>query len=155
MSRLFPYGVTVGAMTVVFLIWINIQTASAGLVPQPVWVLTFVFFALYLTGLIETSIQLFGAGAVSSNCSKYVKGQETFGASIATLAYLEQNSICESCLKDWERSKIADIYLGQSWYASFAFWIVGVVFLVWLFIMAIVVNQNSVDRDTVYRGIDP
>jgi len=82
-------------MTVVFLLYINIQMAGQGLVPQPMMLLSFVYFALYLTGLIETSIQLFGAGNVSQNCSRYISGMPVKGASPLTLAWLEQNSICK------------------------------------------------------------
>ena len=35
--------------------------------------------------------------------------------------------------------------IGQSWYASFAFWIIGVIWFIWLFIMSIIVSQNQVD----------
>lgn len=128
--------------------------ATTGLVPEPVWVLTFVFFALYLTGLIGTSIQLFGAGGVSGHCHGFVQQQEYHGANVLTLAYLEQNSICKMSLGWVEIRRLLTQILGQSWYASFAFWIVGVVFLVWLFVMAFVVKQTSVDRENRYRGID-
>lgn len=35
--------------------------------------------------------------------------------------------------------------LGQGWYSSFAFYVVGVIFFVWLFVMAVVVMQNQTD----------
>lgn len=94
-NRLFPYGVSVGAMTVVFLIYINIQMAGNSLLPQPVMLLSFVFFALFVTGLVETSIQLFGAGRVSANCSRYISGMQSRGPSVETLAWLEQMGICK------------------------------------------------------------
>lgn len=42
--------------------------------------------------------------------------------------------------------------IGQSWYSSFAFWIVGLVFLVWMFFQAISVSQNQVDDDQEFTG---
>ena len=59
-------------------------------------VLSFVLFALYLTGIIGTAIQLFGSdGNVNSNCQNYIIGQPISGRSVNTLAWLEQETICE------------------------------------------------------------
>lgn len=55
----------------------------------------FILLVLYLTGLIETGIQLFGAGNVSTNCQRYVNNNPISGVSASTLAWLEQNSICK------------------------------------------------------------
>lgn len=74
----------------------------------------FILFVLYLTGLIETAVQLFGAGNVSNNCQRYVNNNPISGVSASTLAWLEQNSICESeillanadCLTDTLRLKL-------------------------------------------------
>jgi len=43
-------------------------------------------------------------------------------------------------------------FIGQSWYSSFAFWIVGLVFLVWMFFQAISVSRNQVDDDQEFTG---
>jgi len=119
---LFPFGITVGALTIVAIIVAEILVAQHRLAPQWVMMAAFVLFVLYLTGLIETAIQLFGpAGNVNGNCGSLVAYT---GVSLDTLAYLEQHSIC------------------QSWDAAFAFWIVGAVFLVWVFIMASQVNRR-------------
>jgi hypothetical protein len=41
-------------------------------------------------------VQLWGpSGSVNGNCQLYVRGNQIHGASIDTLAWLEQNSICE------------------------------------------------------------
>ena len=55
----------------------------------------FILLVLYLTGLIETAIQLFGVGNVSNNCHRYVDNNPISGVSVSTLAWLEQNSICK------------------------------------------------------------
>jgi len=91
-----PYGITVGSLTIIYLIWMSVLMAGKNLIPQPIMALSFIFFALYLAGLIGTSIQLFGAGNVSKNCQTYVTGQPVVGQYVNTLAWLEQNSICES-----------------------------------------------------------
>ena len=47
-------------------------------------------------GLIVTSVELWGpTGNVNTECNIYVSGQQSMGVSIATLAWLEQHSICE------------------------------------------------------------
>jgi hypothetical protein len=52
-----------------------------------------------MVGLIVISIELWGpAGSVNNNCQLYVNNRVSTGASTQTLAWLEQHSICESCL---------------------------------------------------------
>jgi hypothetical protein len=57
---LFPYAVTVGSLTLFFVILMIVLLAQKKL--QPAWVLlgSFILIALFLAGLIETAIQLFG-----------------------------------------------------------------------------------------------
>jgi len=124
-SRLFPYGVTVGTLTIVALWILEVMLYRKNLLPGVVMLGAFILFVLYLTGLIACAIQLFGAGAVNKNCNAYVNGQPSTGVSVETLAWLEQHMIC------------------QSWDAEFAFWIVGTIFLIWLFIMAAQVNRRQ------------
>ncbi|THY51263.1 hypothetical protein D6C98_05698 [Aureobasidium pullulans] len=121
---LFPYAVTVGSLTIFWIIIMIILMAQKKL--QPAWVMlaSFILIALFLAGLIETAIQLFGNGNVSTYCNRYVNNNNIRGVSIDTLAWLEQNSIC------------------SQWDAAFAFWIIGLVFLVWMMIMASQVNNK-------------
>lgn len=56
---------------------------------------SFILLVLFLAGLIETAIQLFGAGNVSANCQRYVNNNKISGVSATTLAWLQQNSICK------------------------------------------------------------
>lgn len=58
-------------------------------------VFCFMLFVLYLTGIVETGIQLFGAGKVSSNCQQYVTNAKVTGNNLQALAWLQQNSICK------------------------------------------------------------
>ncbi|KAF2086311.1 hypothetical protein K490DRAFT_44421 [Saccharata proteae CBS 121410] len=125
---LFPYGVVVGSLTIVFIIVEIILIAQRRLLPGVMMLWSFILLVLFITGIIETAIQLFGSGSnVSGNCNRYVNNDKSTGASVYTLAWLEQNSIC------------------ASWDAAFAFWIIGAVFLVWMMIMASQVNQNQYD----------
>ena len=56
---------------------------------------SFILFALWLTGLVETSLQLYGVAAnVNSNCQNYVYDNESRGNNVNTLAWLAQNTIC-------------------------------------------------------------
>lgn len=56
---------------------------------------SFMFLVLYLAGLIETAIQLFGSGNVNNNCKTYVNDRPQTGVTLGTLAWLEQDSICK------------------------------------------------------------
>lgn len=87
---------------------------------------SFILFILWIVGLIVYSVQLWGpAGGVNGNCQLYVNGNPSTGQSIATLAYLEQKSIC------------------QSWTAAWAFELVGCVFLLWMCVMAYQVYKDN------------
>ncbi|KAK6840807.1 hypothetical protein PG990_007073 [Apiospora arundinis] len=117
----FPYFITVGSLTIVFiggLLWLISQRR---LLPAIVIVGAFIFFVLWMVGLIVVSIELWGpVGSVSNNCNLLVFDRMPAPAnSIANLAWLQQKSIC------------------QSWQAVFAFALVGCIFLLWIMVMAI------------------
>lgn len=97
--RLFPFGIVTASLTLIFLILILVLAAQRMLIPGIILLGSFILFVLWLTTLIETSIQLFGtSGNVNSNCNTYVTGQEYHGISIETLAWLTQSNIC-ACWK--------------------------------------------------------
>lgn len=103
-----------------------ILIARRALLPFLILIFSFILFALYLTGVIETAIQLFQSSSnVNASCQNYIIGQPVYGEPLPTLAWLEQNSIC------------------QSWYAAFAFWIIGAVFFVWIFVIGVTVAGNT------------
>ena len=58
--RIFPYGITVGALTILFIILILIMIGQNNLDPNAVILGSFILIVLFLAGLIETAIQLFG-----------------------------------------------------------------------------------------------
>lgn len=87
--------VTVGALGVVFVIVILILAAQRFLLPPIIIVGSFILWVLWLTGLIETALQMFGGAAdVNPNCQNYVTNMEFKGNSVDTLAWLTQNNIC-------------------------------------------------------------
>lgn len=119
-----PYGVTVGSLTVFYVFLKLLLIFQRRLLPGIVMIASFILAVLYLTGLIETAIQLFGDGNINANCQVYVNNNPSTGVSLQTLAWLQQNSTC------------------QAWDALFAFWIVGAVFFVWMPILASMVAQG-------------
>lgn len=120
-----PYGITVGALTVFYVIALILLIFQRRLLPGVVMIGSFILLVLYITGVIETAIQLFGpAGNISSNCQIYVQNRKSTGVSVNTLAWLQQNSTC------------------NSWYAVFAFWIVGGVFLTWMIVLGSMVARG-------------
>lgn len=124
-----PFGITVGALTLLFILIIFGLVAQRRLLPGVVILGAFILLVLYIAGLVETAIQLFGpVGNINGNCQQYVFSQPSRDQSINTLAWLEQNGIC------------------QAWQAVFAFWIIGAVFLAYLIIVATNVSRGNYEQ---------
>jgi len=124
---LFPYGICVGCVSILLVVIIAVLSNSEALTPGILIVFCFVLFVLYMTGLVDTGIQLFGSGNVNSNCKNYVENQKSFGPNAATLAWLMQNSIC------------------SAWYAVFTFWLVGTFVYLMMILMAFQVSSMSMN----------
>jgi len=123
----FPYWVTVGGLTVLFILIMLYLIYQRSLLPGIVILGSFILFVLWMVGLIVTSIELWGpTGNVNGNCQMYVQSVQSFGQSINTLAWLEQNNIC------------------QCWKAVFSFELIGTVFLLWMMIMSYQVYRNDI-----------
>ncbi|RDL32644.1 Uncharacterized protein BP5553_09100 [Venustampulla echinocandica] len=123
----FPYWITVGGISLFFLVVMLWLISQRQLLPGIVIMGSFILFVLWMVGLIVDSIQLWGpVGSVNSNCQLYVTGNSVKGPSMETLAWLQQNSIC------------------QSWTAAWSFELVGCVFLIWMMVMAYQVYSNDV-----------
>lgn len=123
--RIFPYMISVGSLTLLFLLIILGLISRRQLLPGVVVLGSFILFVLWLTGLVETSIQLYGPrGSVNSYCNAY---RRSSGPSAATLAWLETQGLC------------------NDWKAAFALLVVGTVFLLWMMIMAWQVNRDDFD----------
>jgi glucan phosphoethanolaminetransferase (alkaline phosphatase superfamily) len=94
LPRYFPYWVTVGALSIVFIIIMLWLISQRQLLPGIVIMGSFILFVLWTVGLIVISIQLWGPSGVNGNCGLYVNSNAVKGASTSTLAWLEQHSIC-------------------------------------------------------------
>ncbi|KAH7028845.1 uncharacterized protein B0I36DRAFT_126571 [Microdochium trichocladiopsis] len=125
----FPYFITTGALTVVFIALLLYLIAQRRLLPSIVIIGAFALFVLWLTGLVVVSTELWGgvngSGSVAGNCDVLVFNAAPVGVSQETLAWLAQKSIC------------------QSWQAVFAFALIGCVFLVWILVIAIQVFYDD------------
>lgn len=103
----------------------------------------FMFFILWLVGLVVVAIQLFGPdGNIQSVCDVQVFGQNPKGTSQATMAWLQQRSICMFSLLYSVKDFILTC-VGQSWQLVFAMALTGTVFFIWVMIMAYQVFVNS------------
>lgn len=95
-SRLFPYMVVSSALGVCFIFLIMVLASRHFLLPGIIIIGSFILLVLWLTGLIETSLQLYGVvGNVNDNCQIYVRDNKSWGNNINTLAWLTQSTICE------------------------------------------------------------
>ena len=93
--RYFPYYITVAGLTIVFILVLFWLIAQRRLLPAIVMIGAFILFVLWITGLIVTSIELFGpSGSISSNCDLEVFDRNPKGQTVEVLAYLQQKNIC-------------------------------------------------------------
>ena len=83
-----------GSLTLIFIIVQLVLISQRRLLPGVMLLFAFIQLVLYITGIVETAIQLFGAGNVSDNCQLYVVDNPIQGVQVNTLAWLEQTNIC-------------------------------------------------------------
>ena len=94
--RFFPYWITVSSLTIVFIVLLLWLISQRRLLPSIVILGAFMFFVLWLVGLIVVSIEMWSAsGSVSNNCDVLVFNNPPTGQTLETLAWLEQRSICK------------------------------------------------------------
>lgn len=93
-----PYGVTVGALTIVFIIVELILIAQRRLLPGIMMLLSFVLLVLFIAGAVGTGLQLFGGNNINNRCNQFVWNMRQYGPTIETLAWLQQQNICKSLL---------------------------------------------------------
>lgn len=110
--RIIPYGITVGAVTETFVWIVVLLSFQRRLYPGVVILKAFILFVLYLTGMIGTASQLFGP------IIKQCQGDNSSGLNVDSLLWLLQRSTCED------------------WYVVFGFFVVGMLFEVWILIVA-------------------
>ncbi|KAJ5326624.1 hypothetical protein N7541_010539 [Penicillium brevicompactum] len=125
---LFPYMAVTSALGVAFIFVVLILAQRHFLLPGIIIIGSFILFVLWLTGLIETSLQLYGVVAnVNSNCQIYVTNNKSWGNNINTLAWLTQNTIC------------------NCWKTAFALELVNTIFYLWMIVMSWQVNRDVYD----------
>ncbi len=90
-----PYGVTVGALAIIFIIIEIVYIAQRKLLPGTMMLLSFILLVLFIAGIIGTAIQLFAGPNVNNQCNTYVFNDAREGASAETLAWLQQRNICK------------------------------------------------------------
>lgn len=88
--------ITTGALGIFFVIFILILAAQRFLLPGIIIIGGFILFVLWLTGLVETSLQLYGVVAnVNDNCRNYIDNVKPVGDGWKTLAWIEEETICK------------------------------------------------------------
>lgn len=88
--------VVTSALGVAFIFLVLVLASRHFLLPGIIIIGSFILGVLWLTGLIETSLQLYGVvGNVNDNCQIYVTENKSWGNNINTLAWLTQSTICE------------------------------------------------------------
>jgi hypothetical protein len=122
----FPYWVTTSSLTLLFIFVMLWLISQRQLLPGIVIMGAFILFILWIVGLIVYSVQLWGPSGVNGNCQLYVNDNPYSGQSVNTLGYLEQHSIC------------------QGWIASWAFMLIGTIFLLWMMIIAYQVYRDDI-----------
>jgi hypothetical protein len=99
--RIMPYGVTVGALAVFFIVIEIVFIAQRRLLPGTMMLLSFILLVLFIAGIIGTAIQLFAGPNINNQCNTYVFNNAYEGPNRDTLAYLQQRNICELGLDEW------------------------------------------------------
>lgn len=89
-----PYGVTVGALAIIFIIIEVVYISQRKLLPATMMLLSFILLVLFIAGVIGTAIQLFAGPNINNQCNTYVFNDNVSGANMDTLAFLQQRNIC-------------------------------------------------------------
>lgn len=135
---------------------ILILASQRFLLPAIIMIGSFICFVLWLTGLIETALQLYGvAGSVNDKCGYWVEGNGIRGDKdgIEALAWLTQITICEFAFSPcvlwidcvgWGGEWLM-VHVGNCWKTAFAFELVNTIFFLWMIVMAWRVSRNVYD----------
>ncbi|KAL7273707.1 hypothetical protein RUND412_003414 [Rhizina undulata] len=116
----FPYLISISVITIFYLFGMITLFYVHLLLPAIVLPLSFVMFVLWMTGLIKSSIELWGPlGSINDNCVRYVYDNSNWGGrTIDTLARIQQEGVC------------------NLWKASFSFEMIATFLLLWLMVMS-------------------
>lgn len=137
MFRYFPYFITVGAITMLFIGGIVWLIYNRLLLPAIVMVGAFIVFVLWMVGLVAVSIQLWGpGGSVQDTCNLQVFNQSPQSSTESTLAWMQQKNICKFDSGSAHILMLMCLCAGQSWQLVFAMALTGIIFLLWVMVMA-------------------
>lgn len=100
-----PYGVTVGALAILFIIIEIVYIAQRKLLPGTMMLFSFILLVLFIAGVIGTAIQLFAGPNINNLCNTFVFNDDVSGPSIDTLAFLQQRNICEYYIRERQDKK--------------------------------------------------
>lgn len=94
--RYYYFLIAVSSLTLIFVLTVVALYHIHLLLPLPILLVAFVLFVLWLTGLIKSSIELWGPmGSVNDNCVRYVYQAGFWGGrTIDTLARIQQEGMC-------------------------------------------------------------
>jgi hypothetical protein len=130
------------ALGVFFVLLVVLLILRGFLLPGIVIIGSFILFVLWLTGLIETSLLLYGVtGNVNDNCQIYVVENVSRGNTIDTLAWLTQSTICMS-FPFLRVIFLLTVSIGNCWKTAFAFELVNTVFYFWMMVMSWQVHRD-------------
>ena len=90
-----PYGVTVGALAMLFILVEIVFIAQRKLLPGTMMLLSFILLVLFIAGIIGTALQLFAGPNIISVCNAYVFNDSSSRPDVDTLAFLQQRNICK------------------------------------------------------------
>jgi hypothetical protein len=93
--RIMPYGVTVGALAIIFIIIEIVYISQRRLLPGVMMLFSFILLVLFIAGIIGTAIQLFAGPNINNQCNTFVFDDASSGANMNTLAFLQQRNICK------------------------------------------------------------
>jgi hypothetical protein len=109
--------VVTSALGVAFILLVLILAERHFLLPGIIIIGSFILCVLWLTGLIETALQLYGVvGDVNANCQIYVENNKSWGNNINTLAWLAQSTICELCSFEMRAPRYTLVGLFTDWF---------------------------------------
>jgi len=116
----YPFFIDITSITLAFVVSLVVLYCIHMLLPIVVIIATFLLFVLWLTGLVKSSIELWGPlGSVNDNCVRFVYEAGFWrGATLDTLARIQQEGMC------------------NLWKTAFAMEMIATLLLVWLFVMA-------------------
>jgi hypothetical protein len=139
-----PFQITVASITVVFLTIMMWLIMMRQLLPGIVIVGSFMCFVLWVTGLVEIGLELWGPGVnINSICNTYVNQQFPQNVqSVQMLAWITQKNICMWIVGAMAMNMLT-MSTGNCWDASFAWQLVCSLFLLWMMLMAYQVQNDE------------